>query len=112
MWLFSLTRKRLSSFFSHAKAKIDLVKGLSVLNTYLEGKTYLVGDSITLADIVVASTLLYPFKLVCDEAYLKHFGNVTQWFNTCVTQPEFNAIVGKVNLCKKETPPAKVADES
>lgn len=97
--------------FSHAKAKVDLAKGLTVLNDYLEGKTYLVGDSITLADIVVASTLLYPFKLVCDEAYLKPFGNVTQWFNTCVNQPEFNAIVGKVNLCKKETPPAKAATD-
>jgi elongation factor 1-gamma len=61
-----------------------------------------VGDAITLADIVLASTLLYPFKLVADKNYLKPYGNVQRWFNTCVNQPEFVSVVGKVTLCKKE----------
>jgi elongation factor 1-gamma len=36
-------------------------------------QTYLVGDKITLADIVVASALVYPFKLVADAEYRKPF---------------------------------------
>jgi len=88
---------------AYEKAKADLIKGLTILNDYLLTKTYLVNDQITLADIVVASTLIYPFKLVCDKTFLKPFGNVTRWFNTCVNQPEFVQVVGKVNLAKKET---------
>jgi elongation factor 1-gamma len=75
---------------------------LSVLNAYLLDKTYLVGNQVTLADIVVASTLLYPFKLVADKGYLKNYGNVVRWFNTCVNQAEFQQVIGQVALCKKE----------
>jgi len=87
---------------AYEKAKTDLATGLETLNSTLVTKTYLVGDKITLADIVVASALVYPFKLVCDKAYLKPFGNVVRWFNTCVNQPEFKKVVGEVALCKKE----------
>jgi elongation factor 1-gamma len=61
-----------------------------------------VQDQITLADIVVVSTLVYPFKLVVDKNYLKPFGNVTRWFQTCVNQPEFQQVIGTVQMCKKE----------
>lgn len=101
---------------SYEKAKVDLAQGLTKLNDYLLTRTYLVGNQITLADIVVASTLLYPMKLVCDKNYLKPFNNVVRWFQTCVNQPAFAAVVGKVELCKKETlapgqagPPAPAA---
>lgn len=87
---------------SYEKAKKDLATALGVLDAYLLDKTYLVNHQITLADIVVASTLLYPFKLVADKNYLKPFGNVTRWFNTCVNQAEFAQVIGQVTLCKKE----------
>jgi len=87
---------------AYEKAKTDLAAGLETLNSTLLTKTYLVGDQITLADITVASALIYPMKLVCDKAYLKPFGNVVRWFNTCVNQPEFKNVVGEVVLCKKE----------
>jgi len=87
---------------AYEKSKTDLAAGLTILNNHLMDKTYLVNDQITLADIVIASTLLYPFKLVCDKAYLKPFQNVTRWFQTCVNQKEFEQVVGKVPMCKKE----------
>lgn len=62
----------------------------------------MVNDQITLADIVVASTLLYPFKLVADKSYLKNYGNVVRWFQTCVNQAEFQQVIGQVTMCKKE----------
>lgn len=91
-----------STLHSYDKAKTDLAQGLAKLDAYLQTRTYLVGDQITLADIVVASTLLYPMKLVCDKAYLKPFVNVVRWFQTCVNQPAFTAVIGKVEMCKKE----------
>jgi elongation factor 1-gamma len=86
---------------SNEKAQKDLGTALAILDAQLKGKTYLVNDSITLADIVLVSTLLYPFKLVCDKSYLKPYGNVVAWFQNCVSQPEFARVVGKVELCKK-----------
>jgi elongation factor 1-gamma len=87
---------------AYEKAKADLAKALEVLNNHLLYKTYLINDQITLADITVASALIYPFKLVCTKDYLKPFGNVLRWFQTCVNQPEFKAVVGEVTMCKKE----------
>lgn len=62
----------------------------------------MVNDQITLADIVIAATLLYPFKLVCDKNFLKPYTNVVRWFQTCVNQKEFIQVVGNVTMCKKE----------
>jgi elongation factor 1-gamma len=101
---FSLLKLLLLSLqlYSYEKAKTDLGTALAVLNDYLVDKTYLVGNQVTLADICVASTLLYPFKLVADKGYLKNYGNVVRWFNTCVNQAEFAQVIGQVVLCKKE----------
>ena len=90
---------------AYKKAKKDLAAGLAVLETHLatQKTPYLVGNELTLADISVASTLMYPFKLVCDKNYLSACGNVTKWFLNCVGQDEFRAIIGQVTLCKKET---------
>ncbi|CAN0411698.1 unnamed protein product, partial [Phaeothamnion confervicola] len=69
-----------------AKAKADLATALGALEKHLLDKTYLVGDKITLADICVASALVYPMKLVMDADYRKPFPCVTRWFTTCVAQ--------------------------
>lgn len=61
-----------------------------------------VGDKITLADITVASALVYPMKLVMSPEYRKAFPCVTRWFTTCVNQPQFMAVVGTVELAKEE----------
>jgi len=95
---------------AYTKAKDDLAKGLAKLNDYLLTKTFLVGHTITLADIAVVSTLLYPFKLVADKNYLKPFPNVVRWFTTCVNQPAFSAVLGQVTFAKSEmTAPGQAA---
>lgn len=85
-----------------AKAKADLARALTVMETHLKDKTYMVGQKITLADIVLASALIYPFKFVAEPAYRADFTAVMRWFDTCVNQPQFEAVVGKVVLCEKE----------
>ena len=84
------------------KAKLDLAKGLAILNTHLADKTYLVGENITLADITIASALVYPFKFVADPKYRAAFPNVMRWFDTCVNQAAFTAVIGTVVLAAKE----------
>lgn len=85
-----------------AKAKEDVAAVLAVINKHLADKTYLVGNAITLADIAVVSTLVYPFKFVADKAYRKAFPNVMRWFDTCVNQKQFLSVIGTVALCEKE----------
>ena len=103
-----LTSPLFFGLFSAAKAQADLGAALEILNNYLNDKTYMINDQITLADITIACTLLYPFKLVCDKTFIKPYGNVVRWFMTCVNQPEFAAVVGKVEMCKKSlAAPAK-----
>jgi len=84
------------------KAKTDLANALTVLNNHLTDKTYLVGHKITLADITVVSALVYPFKFVADASYRAAFPHVMRWFNTCVNQPQFSAVIGTVVLAEKE----------
>ena len=83
------------------KAKKDLKAALSILESHLKPRTFMVGNSITLADIALACALLLPMKIILDEPFRKPYPCVTRWFLTCVNQPEFMKVVGEVVLCKK-----------
>ena len=88
-----------------AKAKTDLARALRVLETHLRDAptTYLVlPDEVSLADIVVACYLVYPFTLVLEEADLVNFPTVTRWFRNCTQQPEFIAVLGKIECGKRK----------
>ena len=94
---------------SLAQAKNDVARALSVLESHLLSSTYLVGQSVTLADIVVCCSLLNAFKLVADGAYLAPYPCVVRWFTTCVNQPEFLAVLGTTNMCGAGAAPAATA---
>ncbi|XP_039624592.1 valine--tRNA ligase [Polypterus senegalus] len=100
-WTFPLLGVVNSSKQIIERAEADLKKILKVLDMHLKLRTYLVGESITLADISVACALLLPFKYVLDPVVRKPFINVTRWFVTCVNQPQFKKILGEVKLCEK-----------
>lgn len=75
-----------------AKKKTDDM--LKMLNDFLYTRTYLVGERISLADIAVATTLLplYQQSMMKTSTH-DHFD---RWFNTCINQPNFLAVVGKL----------------
>lgn len=123
---------------------------LKALDQVLEPRTFLVGESITLADMAVATAVLLPFKYVCMSSislylwltevtemivaasasqHILHYNsvsrilvtiffffktleppdrkvlnNVTRWFTTCINQPQFLKILGKISLCEKMMP--------
>ncbi|VEN56734.1 unnamed protein product [Callosobruchus maculatus] len=83
------------------RAKGDMKDALSLLNSHLLTHTFLVGERITLADIIVACNLLNPYKYVLDPNFRKVFVNVNRWFNTLIHQQEFKAVLGDVTLCSK-----------
>lgn len=74
---------------------------LAVLNDALATKTFLVGERVSLADIVVATTLQLAYELVLEPAVRDAFPNTNRWFTTVVNQSQYKAVVPSVNLCTK-----------
>lgn len=86
------------------RAKQDLKATLTALNSRLVHQTFLVGERLTLADIVVFATLLSAYEKVLDPSFRAPFGSLTRWFNTVLNQPQVKAVVKGFTMC------AKVAD--
>merc|ERR1712146_395071 len=82
-------------------------KALAVLDAHLATRTYLVGDFVTLADIVACCNLLPGMVNVMDGKFMQEFGNVQRWFTTCVAKPEFSSVMGTVTVAKKAKKAAK-----
>jgi len=109
MWFYPVIGYMPFNPLATEKAKSDLARSLGVLENYLLDKTYLVGDKITLADITVASALVYPMKLVMDAEYRSAFPCVLRWFTTLVNQSQFKAVIGEVMLAAQELTPSGMA---
>jgi len=84
------------------KAIADVRKVLVSLDAHLATRTFLVHDRLTLADIIVATSLLPAYKLVLDPGFRKAFKHTNRWFLTCVHQPIFASVLGEVALCDKK----------
>lgn len=73
-----------------------LKRSLGALNTHLASNTYLVGHSVTLADIVMACNLSIGFKNVMTKTFTSEFPHVERYFWTLVNQPNFKKVIGEV----------------
>jgi len=90
----------------HDTAKTTLVGTmLPILNAGLEGKKWLVGNSISLADIIVGLGCLRLHTMIFTREDVKHLGNVCAWFDNVTQQPQVAKIIGEVKLCQSELPP-------
>lgn len=81
-------------------AKDDATAVLTVLNNKLLNSTFLVGERITLADIVVFSSLLHMYQYVLEPSVRAAFGNVNRWFVTILNQPQVKAVVKNFSICE------------
>ncbi|KAI7848551.1 hypothetical protein BDC45DRAFT_305730 [Circinella umbellata] len=87
-----------------------LKRALGALNSVLETKTYLVGESVTYADICVAISLVNLFTFVLDKPIRDQFKNVTRYYTTLINKELFKKYLGERPLCEtplKYTPPKK-----
>lgn len=87
---------------SNERAKQDIAAALSTLQARLVNNTFLVGERITLADIVVFTSLLHVFQHVADPAYREPYFAVNRWFNTILNQPQTQAVVKNFTFAEKE----------
>ena len=93
------------------EASKNLKAHVKTLNTHLEGKKWLVGNSMTIADVYVGMVLLYPFQTNLDGGFRKAMKNITTWAESVYAIPEFVKILGTVQLCAKALKPVVAAEK-
>jgi elongation factor 1-gamma len=107
VWVFPILGYIQNNATATQRAKGDIRKVLDILNNHLADRTFLVGERISLADIVVATSLHRLYTRVLDSAFRKQFVNTNRWFTTIVNQPNFTAVAGQTTLAAKmEVAPA------
>jgi len=121
VWIFPILGIISNNVDATTKAKADVRKTLDVLNKHLQTRTFLVGERITIADIVVALSLVRLYERVLDPGFRKQFQNTNRWYTTCLNQPQFKNVIGEPKLCQKmevakvvaavETPKVEVPKE-
>jgi glutathione S-transferase len=84
----------------------DLKKNIRVMNTALEGKKFLLGDDLSVADVIIANYLMYGFQTVLDQGFMKSIKNVNDWAAKVFALPEYIHIFGKIQMCQKPLKPA------
>ncbi|KAI3669257.1 hypothetical protein L6452_40484 [Arctium lappa] len=88
----------------------SLKRGLAALNTHLASNTYLVGHSVTLADIIMTCNLVLGFSRIMTKSFTSEFPNVERYFWTMISQPNFCKIVGEVKQAES-VPPVRSANK-
>ncbi|KXN64548.1 glutathione S-transferase, partial [Conidiobolus coronatus NRRL 28638] len=69
---------------------------LTYLESYTSGKTYLVGDRISLADInLMANLKMYFTQLMTGELRTK-YPNITKYFEGLINVPQFVKVIGEI----------------
>jgi len=99
-WLLPIQKVIQNNPAATKKAQEDIKKILRLLDNHLLTRTFLVGNSVTLADIVLGASLVQLYELVLDPSFRSEFVNTNRWFVTLVHQPEFSAVLGQVTLAE------------
>lgn len=84
-------------------------RSMAALNTHLANQTYLVGESVTLADIILTCNLINPFHVGLTKEFTAEYPHVERYFWTLINQPNFKKVAGEITQAAKPLgpPPAK-----
>jgi len=78
-----------TDYETHAASVADLKSACKFVNAHLEDKYFLVGDSVTTADLFAAGPLVMAFQTVLDAKFRKSMPHFSQWFERIVGLPSF-----------------------
>jgi len=92
--------------YDASKAKFALEFGK--LNSHLEGKEWIVGNRITITDIILFCSFNIPFQHVFDPEFMKPFPNIQAWSKRCIEQPQFKVILPKFEFATREKQPGEL----
>ncbi|CAM8923154.1 hypothetical protein QQ045_022090 [Rhodiola kirilowii] len=83
-----------------------LKRALGALNSHLASNTYLVGHSVTLADIIMICNLVLGFNRIMTKTFTSEFPHVERYFWTLVNLPNFSKILGEKKQAESVPPVA------
>jgi len=72
-----------------------LKKVLRIIDDRLKQSKYLVGDTLTIADIQLVTDLGCLYRFVFDEKFRKAFQNLNKYFEALSNEPNFLKVCGK-----------------
>ena len=80
----------------------ELLNNLKLVNKHLEGKKYLVGDRMTLADVVLVNKIRLLFMMIYTDGLRTHqLKNLNDYFISIMETPEAKKAYGRTLLCKQ-----------
>ncbi|EKV04229.1 glutathione-S-transferase theta, GST [Penicillium digitatum] len=77
---------------------------LGLLEKTLESKTYLVGKSLTIADLFVAMYLARGMEWVLDADWRASHPNIIKYFNGITSIDQWKTVIPQMKMIEKETP--------
>ena len=92
-----------ADLYNNAVKEVKAV--IQTINTHLQGKTNLVGNRITVADLAIAVQLIPLYQLVLDAGFRKAMPNVTSWLESLIKLPEVVGRLGNVKFATKTVKP-------
>ncbi|CAI7638783.1 hypothetical protein N7533_010377 [Penicillium manginii] len=87
---------------TETKALERLERSLACLETHLQGRTWFVdGDKISMADITVASALVWGFAMAIDAEMRPKYPTVVAWYERVLQQEGVKQAFGEKNFIEK-----------
>jgi len=86
----------------YPKSKSKVASAFKILNQALEGREWIVGKRVTLADIIFFCSLYNAFQMVLEPTFMQPFPNIVAWAKRCIAQPQFSGYFDKFTLATEE----------
>ncbi|KAJ5100095.1 hypothetical protein N7532_007096 [Penicillium argentinense] len=87
---------------TEVKSLERLERTLACMETHLKGRTWFVdGDKVSMADITVASSLVWGFSLVIDAEMRAKYPTVIAWYERTIEQEGIKQAFGEKNFIEK-----------
>jgi len=93
------------------ESKASVAKEFAKLNEHLEGKEWIVGTRVTLADIISFCVLHHGFLHAFAPEYMQPYPNIIGWAKRCFGQPQFHALFPKFEFATREKQYGEVKEE-
>lgn len=86
---------------SFSMASADLRSSLASIEAHLKLRNFLVGHSLSLADVILVGVLAHAFAMAVDKKSRDaNLPNVTRYVSLVLSMPAFAAVYGPVTFCK------------
>lgn len=89
----------------------EYVKILKVVDNKLAKKQFLIGETLTIADVTFVADLSYLFKYFFTAEHRQHLTYVTAYYERLALMPEFRSVLGKIEYPEKPFHPCIVKTE-